>query len=273
MAHLNAVAQDAAKADAYFREEAQKIFGSNAVIENSIDNQNNMNIQNNVNNQNKSVRLILDILKNKEIIVSYVFRMCISTVKASLKDIGRTHVEKIYQLANSTGNRQISLPYGIIVKKEYDNLIFKVTDNEKCLKQAVPFVEISIKKEEIFAAPEGIIVEAGDKKIEFCVRENKKVAKYPKTMYTKCFDYDKIENVLSLRTRKAGDFLVVNKSGGRKKIKDYFIDEKIPKDNRDEIILLADGSNILWAVGYRISEEYKITEESKYILEVKVNGG
>ena len=273
VAHLNAVAQDAAKADAYFREEAQKIFGSNAVIENSIDNQNNMNIQNNVNNQNKTVRLSLDILKNKEIIVSYVFRMCISTVKASLKDIGRTHIEKIYQLADSTGNRQISLPYGIIVKKEYDNLIFKVTDNEKCLKQAVPFVEISIKKEEIFAAPEGIIVEAGDKKIEFCVRENKKVAKYPKTMYTKCFDYDKIENVLSLRTRKAGDFLVVNKSGGRKKIKDYFIDEKIPKDNRDEIILLADGSNILWAVGYRISEEYKITEESKYILEVKVNGG
>ena len=92
-------------------------------------------------------------------------------------------------------------------------------------------MEISIKKEEIFAAPEGIIVEAGDKKIEFCVRENKKVAKYPKTMYTKCFDYDKIENVLSLRTRKAGDFLVVNKSGGRKKIKDYFIDEKIQKDN------------------------------------------
>lgn len=161
VAHLNAVAQDAAKADAYFREEAQKIFESNAVIENSIDNQNNMNIQNNVNNQNnmniqndmnnqsKTVRVSLDILKHKEIIVSYVFRMCIATVKASLKDIGRTHIEKIYQLANSTGNRQISLPYGIIVKKEYDNLIFKVTDNEKCLKQAVPFVEISIKKEEI----------------------------------------------------------------------------------------------------------------------------
>ena len=67
---------------------------------------------------------------------------CISTVKASLKDIGRTHIEKIYQLANSPGNRQISLPYGIIVKKEYDNIIFKVTDNEKCLKQAVPFVKI-----------------------------------------------------------------------------------------------------------------------------------
>lgn len=126
VAHLNAVAQDAAKADAYFREEAQKIFGSNAVIENSIDNQNNMNIQNNVNNQNKTVRLSLDILKNKEIIVSYVFRMCISTVKASLKDIGRTHIEKIYQLANSTGNRQISLPYGIIVKKNMIILYLKL---------------------------------------------------------------------------------------------------------------------------------------------------
>ena len=66
--------------------------------------------------------------------------------------------------------------------------------------------------------------------------------------------------------------LLINRVA-EKKIKDYFIDEKIPKDNRDEIILLADGSNILWAVGYRISEEYKITEESKYILEVKVNGG
>jgi tRNA(Ile)-lysidine synthase len=51
------------------------------------------------------------------------------------------------------------------------------------------------------------------------------------------------------------------------------IDEKIPKEKRNQIQLLADGHHILWIIGYRISEYYKVTAHTKYVLQVKKNGG
>ena len=84
----------------------------------------------------------------------------------------------------------------------------------------------------------------------------------------KWFDYDKIENGIQLRTRKNGDFFQVNAEGGTKKLKDYFIDKKIPRQERDEKILLADGSHIIWILGDRISEKYKVTETTKNVLKI-----
>ena len=57
--------------------------------------------------------------------------------------------------------------------------------------------------------------------------------------------------------------------GGHKKLKSYFIDEKVPREQRDSIPLLADGQHILWVTGYRISEAYKITEDTRNVLKVQ----
>ncbi len=63
-----------------------------------------------------------------------------------------------------------------------------------------------------------------------------------------------------VRTRLAGDMF--HPLGGKlKKLKDYFIDMKIPADKRDGIPLLACGSDIIWVIGYNISDEYKVTEK------------
>ena len=90
--------------------------------------------------------------------------------------------------------------------------------------------------------------------------------------YTKWFDYDKIKGNLTVRKRQPGDYLTVTPAGGRKKLKDYLIDCKIPRQERENLTLLADGSHIVWVVGYRISEYYKITEQTKTVIEVQVKG-
>ena len=51
------------------------------------------------------------------------------------------------------------------------------------------------------------------------------------------------------------------------------IDEKIPRELRDRVTLLAEDHHVLWIVGWRISEYYKVTEDTDYVLEVQADGG
>ena len=61
--------------------------------------------------------------------------------------------------------------------------------------------------------------------------------------------------------------------GGRKTVKSFMIDEKIPREDRGRIPLVADGSHVLWVIGYRISEYYKITDDTNTVIQIQLNGG
>lgn len=81
-----------------------------------------------------------------------------------------------------------------------------------------------------------------------------------------------MKDVPFLRFRRTGDYFSLP-GGGRKTLKSYMIDEKIPQKQRDRIPVLAEGSHVVWLIGYRISEYYKVTAQTKQILEVAVDGG
>ena len=51
--------------------------------------------------------------------------------------------------------------------------------------------------------------------------------------------------------------------------KEYFIEQKIPVTQRDKVLLLADGSHVLWVLGYRMSDGCKITENTTRQIEFK----
>jgi tRNA(Ile)-lysidine synthase len=70
-----------------------------------------------------------------------------------------------------------------------------------------------------------------------------------------------------------GDYMEINRDHGKKSLQDYLVNEKVPKEQRGQLMLLADGSHILWVVGKRISEYYKISKETKRVLKVQVCGG
>ncbi len=95
----------------------------------------------------------------------------------------------------------------------------------------------------------------------------------PENRYTKWFDYDKITTSLFLRTRRQGDYLTIDDALHTQSVKQYMINEKIPKAKRDDVYLLADGSHILWVPGHRVSRQYRVEKNTRRILEVRLRGG
>lgn len=179
----------------------------------------------------------------KEIMQSYLIKRVLEQASKGKKNITAAHIEAVRRLSKGRTGASISLVRGLIASQVYGD------------------VHIQNKIEE----------ENGIYTLEWEIFPYEK-QQIPEKTYTKWFDYDKIKSSLSVRHRLQGDYLVVNEKGGRKKLKDYLIDCKIPRQERDQLTLLADGSHILWVVGYRISESYKVTSQTKQILKVQVKG-
>ena len=82
------------------------------------------------------------------------------------------------------------------------------------------------------------------------------------------FDGDKILCSAVIRTKRDGD-IFKKFGGGTKKLKDYLIDKKIPRANRDELPLLAVENNVLLIFGVEISDDIKVTESTTNTLYAK----
>jgi tRNA(Ile)-lysidine synthase len=179
------------------------------------------------------------------------------------KDIGLVHVCALEELMQREGNRTICLPKGIRGRRSYQEVILE-TESVKRFNRWYP---IRIFPEDI--SEEGLKISASEgMKLTFRILIPQKIEKIPQNQYTKWFDCDKIKGYLEFRTRQQGDYFYSN---GKKSLKKYCIDEKIPAADRDQLPLLAEGQHILWVIGYRISEAYKVEDGTKRILEVRVN--
>ena len=84
------------------------------------------------------------------------------------------------------------------------------------------------------------------------------------------FDADKITFPLTARPRKDGDFFYPAGFGRRKKLQDFFVDEKVPRDERARTPLIVSGEDILWVVGYRGDERFRVTGDTKNVLRLEV---
>ena len=187
-----------------------------------------------------------------------VLLFCLERLTAGRKDIGASHILSIQALFAKSGSKEVHLPYQLKAVKQYQQVIIKRrTENSKEDFRH----EVSI--------PESVPLPTGQI-VHFRLIEPQKKVNIPQKSYTKWFDYGKILHCLMLRNRQTGDYLTINKELSHKKLNDYFIEEKIPKEDRDRVVVLADGSHIIWAMGFRISEYYKVTEETKQILEVSL---
>ena len=86
-------------------------------------------------------------------------------------------------------------------------------------------------------------------------------------------DYLKLQAQPVIRPRQSGDVIHPLGASGKKKLKDYFIDKKISRWERDSIPLVAIGSEIIWVAGVGVSEKYKIDENTTLALKISYKKG
>ena len=95
--------------------------------------------------------------------------------------------------------------------------------------------------------------------------------KKSKEEFLEFIDYDKVELPLKLRNRRNGDKFCPLKMKGSKKVKDFFIDNKISKSHRDLIPLFVDSEDkIIWIVGMRLDNRVRIDLNTKKVLSIKI---
>lgn len=222
-------------------------------------------------NQKPGDKIILDLSTFRQedpFMQKLILLHCMEKLTPYRKDITKEHIVSLMEISAKDGSKELFLPYGLAAYKEYDRLVIckkaqKPGENIQ-LSEEYPPIPVSVPSR-ITVKGLGVLEFKYLKKEEFFYKKGQII---PEKRYTKWFDCDKITKVLMLRTRKAGDYLTIDSGLRKKTIKEYMINEKIPKMQRESIYLLADGSHVLWVPGYRISQYYKVDESTECILQV-----
>ncbi|MBQ3558667.1 MAG: tRNA lysidine(34) synthetase TilS [Agathobacter sp.] len=257
VAHINQTAAHLSEVKAYLDIETEKLWSQVAKVDGEI---------------------ILDtkaLLELHSVMQRQIGYKAIVLMAKRKKDISFAHVEDLLALCKGQSGKRISLPYGMTAWKEFNQVYIAVAeDDDGGWNQE--YVISKERLEECLQTGEDVSLFLGEKKTKLICRifeKQEESLEIPRKTYTKWFDYDKIKQGFCIRTRRSGDYFISDASEHRKKLKSYFIDEKIPLTERDKMWLLAREHEVLWLIGGRISEHIKVTQMTKYILEITYDGG
>lgn len=144
-------------------------------------------------------------LEEPEPIRRLLAKQAIEQAAGRKKDIEKVHIQSFCDLAFRETGKSIDLPYGLIGRKTYGGLL----------------VEEKQTRAETGTAGQLVLTETD------------RYEKMEEKDFTKIIDYDKIDKDIQLRYRKSGDFFVFSKDGKSKSLSRFFIDQKIPREERD----------------------------------------
>lgn len=88
---------------------------------------------------------------------------------------------------------------------------------------------------------------------------------------TACLDEDKLEYPLTLRRWSPGEYFQPLGMHGFKKISDFYIDQKLSIPEKENTWILYSGGKVVWIMGYRIDNRFKITKETKKVVQLTLD--
>jgi len=225
-----------------FSQSIEKIAASERIYQRAINQQKEMLLEKNA----EGVRIEKEKLKLLdeakivlfELLEEYGFNF------RQIKDI-------LLALDRQPGKAFYSHEYGLVVDREY-LFISKIKEDNRIkasVDQNTAFIDINNRRLTFAKADAG--------KVEFS--ENKNIV---------FLDFDKLEFPLTIRKWKHGDKFQPLGMNHKKKLSDFMIDEKIPVNLKEQVFVLVSGENLVWIIGHRIDERYKITGTTRIAYKI-----
>ncbi len=194
-------------------------------------------------------------------------RLAIGRIQGNLQAVSFTHIQQILQLINkTTGEKQLHLPHGIKVVKGYHELeISGELPQPVAMKGLYPLKVPGVTRIKAFPITiEADILPANEVNFEeILAAENDR-------SNIAWMDWDNITHPLNIRYRRPGDRFTPLGMKKSKKLKDFFIDNKVPRGKRENVPLLVGGNEIIWVMGIRISNKIKVAAGTKNIVRFRV---
>jgi len=193
-------------------------------------------------------------------LMSRVSRRVLKKIKKNLRRIDGSHIQAVDNLARSQKPQgSLNLPDGIRVKRVYRALVFTVLSS----REVKDF-------HYILNAPGTFLIEELDRSITLSIIERSRDFVMDDAPHTAYLDAQKLQFPFVVRNFKPGDRFVPLGMAGHKKIKDFFVDLKVPSDTRRYTPILISKETPVWICGYRIDERFKVTPDTKKVLKATV---
>ena len=206
----------------------------------------------------KQQRLIINLKHLEETDVRLYGDVFRKTVRKHFnEDLESTNISDLIKLVKAQTGREIKFSNRIVAVKERDSIIIYSKKREmKNVKQ----VEIKIGEEKQIEGKSISISTVNRKKLSFRNTINKEY-----------ISADKINSSFILRRWKAGDRFYPLGMKNSKKLSDFLTEQKVRSSEKKEQLVLSNAGKIVWVVGIRIDERYKISAKTKKVLELCLN--
>ncbi|MEN6445187.1 MAG: tRNA lysidine(34) synthetase TilS [Candidatus Cloacimonas sp.] len=201
------------------------------------------------------------VLKLPKIERYYLLRKAFETVCGSNNDFFAAHYLAIENILTTPGSKCLYLPHNVTVIKQYEE--FEIQWGENKLKA---------EKEPMLIESDRIMAVYGNYRFNFkYLRVLPKDLKCEDGQVQIIIDADKIRFPFMIRYRKPGDRFMPFGMTQLKKLKEFFIDEKVPKYERDSIPLFDDGEKIFWVACHRLDNRVRCDENTSRYLQIVAN--
>lgn len=194
-----------------------------------------------------------------------IIRLILERVSPEGTGIYWIHVSSVRKLAlDERRDRVLNMPHGIKVEKCGERLLFIPPGGEAGKGECPPYEYAVNLPGEIFISEAHVRMHLRVLRRKISPEELKKDRRIA------YMDLDTIEPPLKIRNRRPGDVFHPLGMEGRKKLKDFFIDEKIDRLQRSYIPLLVDMRGIIWVGGLRIDHRVRVSESTQNVLQAEI---
>lgn len=199
--------------------------------------------------------------KTKPVLRYYVYKDAYARILGDSKDFYHNNFIEIENLLSSKGSKQIYLPNKAFVFKEYDKLIFTNIDLSKAENPDNEKEITSLRSRFTFEDYRIIMKKLKKMPTRRNLFEDKNIA---------YLDLDKTGFPITIRHRKPGDRFYPLGMQHSKKLKDFLIDEKVPKFDRDKVLIFCDDEKIIWLAEHRIDNRVVTSKQTQNILKIRI---